>query len=144
MPMSLKHMLSALLLSLPLLAADAQKLDAGYTAKIREYTTEPFFLTELVDHLPASDTVPTPEKVLGYAIGTPNKLTYTTDIYRYMRELEKATPRVKVFSIGRSEEGRETLLVAVSDEANIRKLDRYREINARLADPRKTSDAEAK
>ena len=125
-------------------AAHAQQLDAGYTAKIRQYTTEPYFSTELVDHLPASDTVPTPEKILGYAIGTPQKLTYTKDIYRYMRELEKATPRVKVYSIGRSEEGRETLLVAVSDEANIQKLDHYRALNARLADPRKTSAAEAK
>lgn len=124
--------------------AHAQPVDAAYTAKIRQYTTEKFFTTELVDHLPASNTVPTPEKVLGYVIGTPQKLTYTKDIYRYMRELEKATPRVKVFSIGRSEEGRETLLVAVSDEANIQKLDRYREINARLADPRKTSESEAK
>src|SRR5580698_5034881 len=89
-------------------ALPAQQLDTGYTAKIKQYTTEPFFSTELVDHLPASGTVPTPEKVLGYVIGTPQKLTYTKDIYRYMRELEKATPRVKVFSIGRSEEGRET------------------------------------
>jgi hypothetical protein len=137
-------LLTALAASLALCAVAQQTLDAGYTAKIRQYTTEPFFLTELVDHLPASATVPTPEKVLGYAIGTPQKLTYTKDIYRYMRELEKATPRVKVFSIGRSEEGRETLMVAVSDEANIQKLDRYRQINARLADPRKTSDSEAK
>src|SRR5258707_199911 len=106
-------------------APPAQRLDAGYTAKIRQYTTEPYFLTELVDHLPASDTVPTPEKILGYPIGTPQKLTYTRDIYRYMRELEKASPRVKVFTIGRSEEGRETLMVAVSDEANIQKLDRF-------------------
>lgn len=121
-----------------------QALDAGYTAKIREYTTEPFFLTELVDHLPASSTVPTPEKVLGYVVGTPNKLTYTKDLYRYFRALEKASPRVKVFSIGQSEGGRETLLVAVSDEANLAKLDRYREITARLADPRKTTDAESK
>src|SRR5438270_10593661 len=102
--------------------AASEKTDAGYTAKIREYTTEPYFLTELVDHLPASDTVPTPETILGYPIGTPQKLTYTKDIYRYMRELEKASPRVKVFTIGRSEEGRETLMVAVSDEANIQKL----------------------
>src|SRR5579864_8922903 len=105
------------------LSLQAQRLDSGYTAKIKQYTTEPFFLTELVDHLPASDTVPTPEKTLGYVIGTPQKLTYTKDIYRYMRELEKASPRVKVFSIGRSEEGRETLMVAVSDEANIQQLD---------------------
>jgi hypothetical protein len=123
--------------------SQTQKLDEAYTAKIREYTTEPFFLTELVDHLPASDTVPTPEKVLGYVIGTPQKLTYTKDINRYMRELEKASPRVKVFTIGHSEEGREMILVAVSDEANIQKLDRYKEITAKLADPRKLTDAEA-
>src|SRR5271169_4213865 len=122
----------------------AQQLDTGYTAKIKQYTTEPFFSTELVDHLPASDSVPTPEKILGYAIGTPNKLTYTKDIYRYMRALEAASKRVKVFSIGKSEEGRDTLIVAVSDEANIAKLDRFKQITARLADPRKTTDAEAK
>ncbi|HYW48087.1 MAG TPA: M14 family zinc carboxypeptidase [Bryobacteraceae bacterium] len=124
-------------------AIAAQKNDDAYTAKIKEYTTEPFFLTELVDHLPASDTVPSPDKVLGYIIGTPDKLTYTKDIGRYMRELEKATKRVKVFTIGRSEEGREMLLVAVSDEANIAKLDRYKEITARLADPRRTTRADA-
>ena len=128
------------LLCFPLLA---QTLDQPYTDKIRQYTTEPFFTTELVDHLPASATVPTPEKILGYPIGAPDKLTYTKDIYRYLRALEAASPRVKVFVIGHSEEGRETLMAAVSDEANIRKLDRYREITARLADPRKTNDAEA-
>ena len=120
-----------------------QKIDDGYSQKIREYTTEPFFLTEIVDHLPASATVPTPEKVLGYAIGTPNKLTYTKDIYRYMRELAKTSPRVRVMTVGQSEEGREMMLVAISDEANIQKLEQYKQITARLADPRKTTPAEA-
>ncbi len=132
-----------LLLALSAVAAPAQKIDEAYSAKIKEYTTEPFFLTELVDHLPASATVPTPEKVLGYVIGTPNKLTYTKDIDRYLRELEKASKRVKVFSIGRSEEGREMLLVAISDEANIARLDHYKDITARLADPRRTPQPEA-
>ncbi|HET7287645.1 MAG TPA: hypothetical protein VFI71_09250, partial [Pyrinomonadaceae bacterium] len=58
-------------------------LDTAYGAKIAEYTTEKYFLTELVDHLPLSDKVPSPQKVLGYAVGTPNKLTYTKDLYRY-------------------------------------------------------------
>jgi hypothetical protein len=124
-------------------APPAQKNDEGYTAKILQYTTEKFFLTELVDHLPASDTVPTPEKVLGYAIGTPNKLTYTKDIHRYMRELEKASKRVKTFVIGHSEEGREILLVAISDEANIANLNHFKDLTARLADPRKTAPPEA-
>jgi hypothetical protein len=117
-----------------------QALNEEYTAKIREYTTEKFFLTELVDHLPASDKVPSPDKVLGYVVGTPDKLTYSKDINRYMRELEKASPRVKVFSIGLSDEGREMLAVVVSDEANLARLERIKEVNARIADPRKLKD----
>ena len=60
-----------------------------------------------------------------------------------MSELAKSTKRVKIFSIGKTEEGRDTMLVAVSDEANIAKLDRYKEITAMLADPRKTDDKKA-
>jgi hypothetical protein len=126
-------------------AAATTANDEAYGAKIREYTTEKYFLTEFVDHLPASATVPSPDKVLGYVVGTPNKLTYTKDLNRYYRALAAASPRVKVFvAPEKSEEGREQLLVAVGDEATLAKLDRYKEITARLADPRKTTDAEAK
>ncbi len=135
---------SWLALSLLASAAAAQPLDDAYTGRIREYTTEPFFLTELVDHLPASKTVPAPDRVLGYAVGTPDKLTYTKDIHRYLRELEKASPRVKVFSIGRSEEGREMLMAAVSDEENIRGLARLKQVTARLADPRGLAESDAR
>lgn len=119
-------------------------LDTAYGAKIAEYTTEKYFMTELVDHLPLSDKVPSPEKVLGYAVGTPNKLTYTKDLYRYYRELAKASPRVRVLTAPeKSEEGREQMLVLVSDEANLARLDRYKEITAKLADPRKITETEA-
>src|SRR5689334_13650042 len=120
-------------------------LDTAYGAKIAEYTTEKYFLTELVDHLPLSSKVPSPEKILGYAVGTPNKLTYTKDLYRYFRALAAASPRVRVLvAPEKSEEGREQILVLVSDEANLAKLDRYKEITAKLADPRKLSDADAR
>src|SRR5438876_2471576 len=117
--------------------------DVEYTKKIREFTTGPQFSTELVDHLPASPRVPSPLQFLGYIAGAENHLTYAEDVNRYMRALEAATPRVKVFSIGKSEEGREMILVAVSSEQNIANLDRYREIGLRLSDPRKISDDEA-
>ena len=92
-------------------------LDTAYGAKIAEYTTEKYFMTELVDHLPLSDKVPSPDKVLGYAVGTPNKLTYTKDLYRYYRELAKASPRVRVLvAPEKSEEGREQMLVLVSED----------------------------
>ncbi len=115
-----------------------------YTNKIREYTTEDYFMTELVDHLPLSDKVPSPDKVLGYVVGTPNKLTYTKDIYRYYRELAKATPRISIFTAPeRSEEGKEQILIAVGEESTLAKLERYKEVTAKLADPRGLSDAEA-
>ncbi len=137
---------TALLLSLTAISTNAQSSstnDEGYTKKILEDTTEPIFLTNLVDHLPASATVPTPEKVLGHIIGAPDVLTYSKDIYRYYDELAKASPRVKVFRVGQTEEGRDFVLVAVSDEANIAQLDQLKQITARLADPRKISEADA-
>jgi len=122
-----------------------QPIDEDYTKKIREYTTEPFFSSPLVDYLPASSTVPTPKAVLGDIAGAPGKLPYSQDVYKYMRMLEKATPRVKVFSIGATEEGREMIAVAVTSEANMSKLEENRARLAKLSDPRTINmdDAEA-
>lgn len=118
--------------------------NAAYAAKVKEYTTESYFMTELVDHLPASDKIPSPDKVLGYEIGAPGHLTYSKDLYRYYRELEKTSSRVKVFTAAeKSEEGKEQYLIAVGDEAALAKLERYKDINAKLADPRKITDSEA-
>jgi hypothetical protein len=113
-----------------------QPIDEEYTRKIREYTTEPFFSSPLVDYLPASSTVPTPKAVLGDIAGAPGKLPYSSEVYRYMRMLEKASRRVKVYSIGTTEEGREMIAVAISSESNMAKLDENRARLAKLADPR--------
>jgi hypothetical protein len=113
-----------------------QPIDSAYTAKIKEYTTETFFLSPLVDYLPASRTVPTPKAVLGDIAGAPTKLPYSKEVYEYMRMLEKASPRVKVYSIGKTEEGREMIAVAVASEALMAKLEENKAKLARLADPR--------
>ena len=122
-----------------------QPVDESYTAKIRKYTTQPFFNSPLVDYLPASKNVPTPEVVLGDVAGSPGILPYAEDVYKYMRLLEKASPRVKVFSIGKTEEGREMIAVAISSQENLKNLDENRAQLAKLADPRtiKLDDAEA-
>jgi hypothetical protein len=117
--------------------------NAEYSRLIREATTSPQFMTDLVDHLPASAKVPTPKDFLGYIAGAPDRLTYAEDVHAYMRALEAASPRVKVFAIGNTEEGREMIAVAISDEATIASLDSYREITARLSDPRAASEEEA-
>jgi len=127
-------------------ARDAkQPVDEAYTKKMKEYTTAPYFTSPLVDYLPASKTVPTPVAVLKDVAGAPGILPYSHEVYQYMRMVEKASPRVKVFSIGKTEEGREMIAVAVSSEANLAKLDANRANLAKLADPRtiRLDDAEA-
>jgi len=124
----------------------AQPVDEAYTRKIRAYTTEPFFLSPLVDYLPASSSnVPTPQAVIGDIAGAPGKLPYAADVYRYMRMLESASPRVKVRTIGKTEEGREMIAVAVASERLLAAMDENRARLAKLADPRTIAmdDAEA-
>src|SRR5437763_7591550 len=82
-----------------------QPIDEEYTRKIHEYTTQPYFSSPLVDYLPASKNVPTPKVVLGDIAGAPGILPYSKQVYEYMRMLEKASPRVQVYSIGRTAEG---------------------------------------
>ncbi len=124
-------------------AAQKQAVDEEYTAKIKEFTTDPHFLTKYVDYLPASETVPTPLDVLGHIAGARDILTYTKDINRYLRALAEASPRVELFPAGTTEEGRERIYVVIADEDIIKNLDKYKAINAKLADPRKISDQEA-
>src|SRR5499433_1928842 len=111
-------------------------IDEEYTSKIKEYTTEPFFTSPLVDYLPASKMVPTPRVVLGDVAGAPGKLPYAEEVYQYMRRLEKASPRVKAYSIGKTEEGREMIAVAIASEQIMAKLQENAARLAKLADPR--------
>ena len=124
-------------------AASAQKMDPDYAASVKEWTTKPEFMSPLVDHLPASTTVPSPKDVLGYWIGAPKKLTYYADILRYYDTLAAHTGRVKVIRIGKTEEGRESVIVFVGSEDSIAHLDEERANLARIADPRGLTDGEA-
>ena len=133
--------LTAAILALP--ATAQQPLDEEYTALIREFTTETFFSTPLVDHLPFSETVPTPLDHLGHISGAPDILSYPEEVYSYMRALAAASPRVEVFTIGMSEEGREMILVVVSSEETIAALEVNKAGLRALADPRITTPEQA-
>jgi hypothetical protein len=125
--------------------APGQPVDQAYTDQILKFTTDPSFNSPLTDYLPASASVPTPEKVLGHISGAPNYLPYSADVYRYFRALAAASPRVKVFSIGKSEEGREMIAVAIADESLLADIDANKARLAKLGDPRsiKMDDATA-
>ncbi len=122
----------------------AQKQDPDFAKAYKEWTSEPRYGSPLVDHLPVVAGIPSPKDVLGYYIGAPKKLTYYADILRYYRALEKATPRVKLETIGRSDEGRELVVVWISSEANIANLQTNRANLARIADPRGLSEQQVR
>jgi len=67
---------------LGMLAGAAQKQDEEYNKLIKQYLQDPRISSDLVDHMPASDTVPSPLKFLGRIPGTPGELTYAKDINR--------------------------------------------------------------
>src|SRR4030095_6919902 len=118
--------------------------DTEFADFVKKATTKPEFLSPLVDHLPKKTGVPTPKDVLGYHIGTEKKLTYVADQQRYFRALEKALPgRVKTEVIGKTEEGRDVMVLYVTSEANLKSLDAQRENTRKLADPRGLSDTQA-
>ncbi len=121
-----------------------QAIDDAYTAAIRKYTTAPEFNSPLTDYLPASKTVPTPAKVLGDVSGAPNMLPYAEDVYKYFRELAAASPRVRVVTIGHTEEGREMIAVAVADESLLAHQKENDARLAKLADPRTLDMDDAK
>lgn len=123
--------------------AAQQAVDEEYTHLIREYTTEEFFLTPHVDHLPASGAVPTPLDHHGYISGAPEKITYPEDVHAYMRAVADASPRVEVYPIGMSEEGREMIVVVVADEETIASLDTHKANLGRIGDPRSLTAEEA-
>lgn len=118
-------------------------MDADFAAKVKEWTTKPEFLSPLVDHLPQSNGVPSPKDVLGHHIGAPKQLTYYADVLRYYNALAASSKRVKVLPIGKTEEGRETVIVFVGSEDSIAHLEDNRKNLARLADPRGLTEAEA-
>jgi hypothetical protein len=121
-----------------------QPQDEEYARLVKEWTTKSEFMSPLVDHLPKVQGIPTVKDVLGYYSGAPKKLTKTEGLAKYYKALAAASKRVKVFEIGQTDEGRECLVIAVSDEDNIRNLDSYKDYLAKLADPRGLTAEQAK
>src|SRR5271166_1732043 len=108
---------AALLMAAGVSAQTPQKQDEEYTKLIKQYLQDPRITTELVDHMPASATVPSPLKFFGRIPGTPGELTYAKDIHRYYEALAAASPRAKFWKIGQTEEGRDQVILAIADEA---------------------------
>src|ERR1700729_2780135 len=85
--------------------------EPGSTEAIAAATTDPHYVSPWVSYIPQSPTVPSPEKFLGRILGASGQLLGTEKSYAYARALAAASPRVRVFTIGHSEEGREIVIL---------------------------------
>jgi hypothetical protein len=125
------------------ITARADVPEPGSLEDIANATTEKRFLSPWTASLPASSTVPSPRAFLHRIPGAAGELANSATAYAYFEALAQASPRVKLFTIGRSEEGRDIKLLAIADEDGIGHLDTLKAASAALADPRRTDESQA-
>jgi hypothetical protein len=87
--------------------------------------------------------VPTPKSYFGHEIGDDKTVLDWDKVVGYFRELAKSSDRIKVEELGKSADNRPFIAATIADRDTLRHLDRYLAIQQKLADPRKTSRAEA-
>jgi hypothetical protein len=93
----------------------------------------------------AKAVVPSPRDVIGFTPGDDRKLASWAKIVDYFKQLERASDRIKVEELGKTTLGRQFVLATISSPANLARLERFKEIQRKLADPRtfNSNDAEA-
>ncbi|MPZ21438.1 MAG: peptidase M14 family protein, partial [Luteitalea sp.] len=98
----------------------------------------------LAQNAPAPGSLPTPDRFFGFQMGADRKLARWDKIVEYYHLLAKQSDRMQVEVMGQSTEGHPFLALYISSPANLAKLDRLRQINATLSDPRGVAEAEIK
>lgn len=83
-----------------------------------------------------AQTVPSPQSVLGFQPTADKTIADWRQITDYFQKLDKASSRVKVEEIGRTTLGKPLIVAFISQPDNIKNLEKYRQINQKLADPR--------
>ena len=84
--------------------------------------------------------VTSPEDFFGYKLGSDRKIARWGKLVDYYYTLEKESDRVKVTDLGPTTEGHPFLLVTISSPDNLSRLDKIKEDNLRISDPRGLSE----
>jgi len=88
--------------------------------------------------------VTSPEEFFGFQLGSDRKIAHWDKIVEYYMLLEKESNKIKVIDMGPSTMGHPFLVVIISSETNLSNLDRLKEVNAELSDPRGIAETEIK
>lgn len=83
--------------------------------------------------------IPSPRSILGFNPGDDRTIADWKQISDYFTRLDRASGRVQLQTIGKSTLGRTMFVAFISAPENIRSLEKYKGIQARLADPRKVA-----
>jgi len=94
--------------------------------------------------LTSAQKIPTPAQHFGFSIGDDYMLATFTQTEAYFKQLAATSDRVRMITIGKTEEGRDQPMLIVSSAANLTKLDEYKSISRRLALAENLSDADAR
>ena len=91
----------------------------------------------------AQPAPPTPEAWFGHKIGADRQLLDWDRVVSWFTVLAASSDKIRVTEYGRSAENRPLIVAIIARPETLRNLDRYREIQRRLADPRLTTPAQA-
>lgn len=83
-------------------------------------------------HAQSIPDVTSPKQAFGHAMGDDYFLANWTQLSSYWKTLAKQSPRMKLETIGVTEEGRDMLMAIVTSPENHERLDEYRDISRRL------------
>jgi hypothetical protein len=84
----------------------------------------------------ATAAAPAPRDVLGFTPGDDRKLASWAQMVAYFKRLDGASNRVLLEDLGKTTLGRPFILAVISSPANLARLEYYKDIQRRLADPR--------
>ncbi len=102
-----------------------------------------FFLVTLFSTGVFSQALPAPKDTLGFTPGDDRKLASWASIVDYFQKLDKASDRMTFQEIGKTTMGVPFVYATISSPENLKQIKKYEDINAKLADPRKLTGAQA-
>jgi len=97
-----------------------------------------------LNYLVVAQNIPSPKSHFGFSIGDNYQLATFTQTELYLKKLAAVSKKMKLVTIGKTEEGRNQYMVIVSDPNNLAKLNKYQSISQRMARAEGLTDAEAK
>src|SRR5437763_13581514 len=114
------------------------------TCSLRPWRAAALPLVFIAAVVQAQSHITSPKEQFGHNIGDDYWLATYDQFQEYWHKLAKESDRMKLVEIGKSAEGRPQLMAIISSPENIKKLDRYKEISARLAHAEGLTDDQAR